>query len=184
MYDSTSASICMHPLPNSEVFLVDCCRLHATQGSTADIANEASLRSAMGSCSFLRPVVLIDLNIIDKGVFQMLDLLLRLFSPIEQFLPNLTFIFFTHHDKGVVLPDHVARLLFRWWVSSEIRLQSILSLFVRLTHLDLYIYDHRSSLPLSQEGEHLLYLRCCSSVSHPTLPNTIKVDGAHHEPCA
>jgi hypothetical protein len=113
--DSTTASIHVCALPDSKTVLADSCGFQDTQGSTVDIANAVVLRNAMGLCSSLRPVVVVDFNIIsvDKGVpfAQLLGLLLRFFSPIQQFLPSMTFIF--THGAPDMTHDQIMRALSR-----------------------------------------------------------------------
>ena len=97
--DSTTNSIHVCSLPNSNIILADSCGFQDTQGPATDIANAVSLRNAMKSSSSLRPVIIIDANIISvsRGIpfVKLLELLLRFFSPIQKFLSNMNF-FFTH----------------------------------------------------------------------------------------
>jgi hypothetical protein len=102
--DATTKVIRCRPIPGTEQIAADSCGFLDPEGTTVDLANAVTLRNAMRSCTSLRPVVVIDARVIsvDKGgpFEELLDLILRFFSPIQDFLPSMSFLF-THGSAGV-----------------------------------------------------------------------------------
>jgi len=93
--------------------LIDSCGFEDTEGTAVDIANAIGLRNAIKAASNLRIVVLVNSASIgiDRGVNfkQLLLLIARFFSPIDQYLENLSFLF-SHCERSLRYSDLKTKL--------------------------------------------------------------------------
>jgi hypothetical protein len=150
-YQSTTATIHVCDLPQRNMKLVDSCGFQDTEGCTVDIANAITLRNAMRFNHSLCPVIVIDANILglDKGVpfSQFPKLLMRFFSPINEFLPSLSFLF--THVRTDVSNDYIKRTLAKLSSAPHVNKDPDLKDFVKCLYT--YFVNHSNCCVLQSE---------------------------------
>eukprot|EP01041_Mallomonas_annulata_P009370 gene9370-19434_t len=102
--ESTTKSIQLCNLPDSDTLLADSCGFDDSEGVLVDISNAIILRNAMLSCASIFPVLVIDFRNLttDKAsaFTKLLKLISRFFSPIADVIQNISFLF-THCSQNI-----------------------------------------------------------------------------------
>lgn len=106
--DSTTRNTNFCALPRTPIYLLDSCGFGDTSGVDADIENAISLRNTVNASLSLRLVLVVDVRMlpIDGGVAfaNLLKILIQFFSPMEQVLPCMSFLF-THGSPQLTPQD-------------------------------------------------------------------------------
>jgi hypothetical protein len=103
-FDSTTRKMNVCSLPGTTILLSDSCGFGDTTGITTDIGNALSLRNAVNVCLSFRLVIVIDSVLVRLGgsgqeFVNLLKILMQFFSPIEQVLPCMSFLFTRPSDE-------------------------------------------------------------------------------------
>jgi hypothetical protein len=114
--DSTTNKINCCLLPRTSIVIADSCGFGDTSGCRVDIGNAVSLRNAVNVSSSLRIVICINVQMlgVDGGVpfTDLLRLLIQFFSPLEEVLPCMTFLFTHGHPQQTAkeILQHLSKL--------------------------------------------------------------------------
>eukprot|EP01041_Mallomonas_annulata_P001955 gene1955-3795_t len=97
--ESTTKSIQLCNLPDSDIFLADSCGFDDSEGVLVNISNAIILRNVMRSFTSVYPVLVIDVRNLfankASSFTKLLKLISRFFSPIVDVIQNISFLF-TH----------------------------------------------------------------------------------------